>query len=258
VYAIACASYLLAGQHFNSMGNVCWINAVPPNCINDPEVECIRGDEMVCKYRDWFLGYSVFAVFAIIAINMLLIIWSDYMQTSKGDQWRFGSCGASDSGSGGRCIPWRWSIFSSRDPSPVAEKERGNGTTSCAVIDDNDAENPHHRHLVPPLEDCLQPVKSPKVSTSLTSRPGTTHKSSELVLARRSTAIYGAEDEEDEGCVGGSRRKSARASRAGTADDPYAFDLKKFKAKLQEESRRSLMVGMQRIGKLRFRLMWHL
>jgi len=249
VYAIAGASYLLAGQRFNSFGHVCWINAVPPNCINDPEVECIRGDERVYKYRDWFLGYSIYAVFAIIAINMLLIIWSVFMQTKKSDQWRFGSSVASDSGSGGRCVPCRWSIFSSRGPSPVAEKERGNGT-SCAAIDGNDAENPHHRHLVPPLEECLQPVKSPKVSASLTTRPGTTHKSSEL-LARRSIAIYGEGDEEDEGCVG-SRRKNARASRAGTANDPYAFDLKKVKAKLQEESRRSSMVGIQTNRKVAF------
>jgi len=103
VYAIAGASYLLAGQQFNSIGNVCWINAVPPNCINDPEVECIRGDDMVYKYRQWFFGYSVFAAFAIIAINMLLIIWSVFMQTKKSDQWRFGSSGASDSGNGGKC-----------------------------------------------------------------------------------------------------------------------------------------------------------
>ena len=182
VYAIAGASYLLAGQHFNRLAHVCWISAVPPNCINDPEVECIRGDDMVYKYRYWFLGYSIYATFSIIAINMILIIWSVFMQTKKSDQWRFGSSGASDNG--GRCVPCRWSMLSILGIS--AEKEKV--ATKCSVIDDNDAENPRHRHLVP-LDDCLQPVQSPKVSASLTTRSRTTHKSREL-LARRSFAIY--------------------------------------------------------------------
>ena len=253
VYAIAGASYLLAGQYFNSMGPVgCWINAVPPNCINDPEVECIRGDEMVSKYRRWFFGYSVYATFTIIAINMFLIVWTVFMQKKKSDEYRFGSSGASDNG--GRCFPCKWSIFSSRDVS-VAEKERGVGT-NCAVIDEKDVENPHHRHLVP-LEDCLQSVKSPKVSASLTSRPGPsiTHKS--RAPAGKSFAIFGAEDEEVEGTdlassfrSAGSRRLSAPPSRAGNAKDPYAFNLKKVRVELRDEARRASMSHIQSIWKV--------
>jgi len=240
VYAIAGASYLLAGQHFNSVGHRCWINAVPPNCINDPEVECIRGDEMAHKYRWWFLGYSIYAVFAIITINMLLIIWTVFVQKRKRDQWRFGSS-ASDSDNGGRCFPCIRSIFSILGISAAEKETRG---TNCALIEENDEENPHYHHLVP-LEDCLQPVKSPKVSASLTTRAGTSQKSPEQ-LSSKSFKIYGAEDEDDEGCEGSALFSSVRslgsaaASRAGTADDPYAFDLKKVKAKLQEESPSSI------------------
>ena len=236
VYAIAGASYLLAGQYFNSAGHsICWINAIPPTCINDPEVECIRGDEMASKYRFWFLGYSIFAIFVIITINMQLIVWSVFMQKKKSDQWRFGSSGATDNG--GMCFPCRWSICSSRDIS-VAEK----GGTSCAVIENNDVENPKHNLI--PIEDCLQPVKSPKLSASLTTRPaGTTHKSRKESILKPSNnfTIDGAKDKEELRVASSPKPVSARrktappASRAGTAEDPYAFDLRKVKAKLQQE-----------------------
>ena len=213
VYAIAGASFLVAGQYFNSMGTACWISAVPSNCVHDPEVECIRGGEMVFKYRRWFIGYSVYAIFLVITVNMSVIVWSVFMQKKKSDQWRFGSSGASDDDNGGRCFPCRWSIFSSRGIS-VVEQERGDGT-SCAVIDENDKENPDHHHLAPPLEDCLQP----KVSTSLTTQP-------------KSFSIFGAEDEEN-----GSPPLRAAPSRAGNEKDPYAFNLRKVKAKIKAEAK---------------------
>jgi len=228
VYAITGASYLLGGQYFNSVGFMCWINAVPPTCIDDPDVECIRGGEMVYKYRYWFLGYSLYPIFAIITINMLLIVFSVFMQNKKSDQWRFGSSGASDSG--GRCFPCR--------------RSKENGGTTCAVVKERDLENPQQCNLAP-LADCLQSVKSPKESISLTSRPGTTHKSHDLV------ATYGAEDEVAEVTAFAPstvlvvpRRKSAAASRGGTAEDPYAFDLQKVRVKLKEESRRLSVSGI--------------
>ena len=218
VYAIAGASYLLAGQHFNSLAHMCWISAVPPNCINDPEVECIRGDEMAYKYRYWFFGFSLYATFAISAINMLMIVWSVFAQNKKSDQWRFGSSGArdSDSDNGGSCFLCTLSIFSSRGIS-VANKESGDGTNSAA-IQEHDAENQHHQ--LAPLADCLQPVKSPKVSPTLTTtrldtRPGTILKAS-----KSHTPNF-----------------SAPPSRAGNAKDPYAFDLRKVKRKIKIEAK---------------------
>jgi len=84
----------------------------------------------------------------------------------------------------------------------------------------------------------------------LTTRPGTTHKSREEERRKpkksKSFAIYGAEDEEEDALAAFAssmkppRRQRAEASRAGTAEDPYAFDIKKVKTKLQEESRQSL------------------
>jgi len=240
VYASAGASYLLAGQHFNSMGNLCWISAVPPNCINDPDVECIRGDEMAHKYRDWFFGFSLYAAFAIITINMLLIVWTVFVQNKKSDQWRFGSSAASDSYNGGRCFPCTWSIFSSRGIS-VSDKE-SDVSTNSAAIQVHDAENQHHQ--LAPLEDCLQPVKSPKVSPTLTTtrldpRPGTIRQASKI-----RTPIFGPEGKEDERIAfpsstlqAGSRRLGAPPSRAGNAKDPYAFDLRKVKCKIKIESK---------------------
>jgi len=235
VYAIAGASYLLGGQYFNASAKSCWINAVPPNCVYNPNVECIRGDARAGKYRLWFAVYAIYVIFAIITINMLLILWSVFVQSKKSDQWRFFGSSRASGGFPRRSIFWR----------RIDDKAKG-GTYSAAIVN-TDVENPHN--LVP-QEDFLSPVKSPKVSSSLTTRPGTTHKSREEERRKpkksKSFAIYGAEDEEEDALAAFAssmkppRRQRAEASRAGTAEDPYAFDIKKVKTKLQEESRQSL------------------
>ncbi len=74
-YALGGAVYLFANGYFNNIGNICWVGPNPINCINDPEVECVRGGEDAYRLRWIFYGYSAMVVFFIIILSIIMISW---------------------------------------------------------------------------------------------------------------------------------------------------------------------------------------
>ena len=130
-YAIGSSIFLQAGGYFNSMGGeyyiidnrlltmiccnwqftnssvvdianlfadtMCWISAVPIECLSDSDIECSRGGKDALIYRTW-LGLSIFPiVFSVIFVNMILIIHSVLVQKQKSDRYRLRTSGADNS-----------------------------------------------------------------------------------------------------------------------------------------------------------------
>ena len=87
LYGIAGAIFLLYGDHFNSINNMCYISAVPKECIVYPDVECVRGSDRVYFYFWIFLGGSLLFVFFMVSMNMFMIIHAVWSQHRKSDRW---------------------------------------------------------------------------------------------------------------------------------------------------------------------------
>ena len=115
-FAISTSVFLQTHHYFNSVGkcdaqmidlnvehqrwhvllltflsdNACWISASPISCLTDPDVPCIRGDTMAIEYRKWLALYVALLGFIVITINMVLIIYTVLVQKRRSDRWRFG------------------------------------------------------------------------------------------------------------------------------------------------------------------------
>ena len=240
VYTIFGACFLLTGEYFNSIGNMCWISAVPPSCINDPDEECIRGDEKAYKYRWWFTAYAVAASFVIIPLNMLLIILEVWKQKKKSDRWRL-----TESNEGGtpcrvidsikRSFAKLTGIFQREKRNSITTKGRrstsvlssAGNKSECEEIIDRDCTS-----ILVPVGDSPNPEVLPKKSPVTKEKPPQSKKSQ-----RVSFCIHGvdAEDIEEESRFLRSSLPPA-ISRSGTSEDPYAFNLQKFRKSIRKQS----------------------
>ncbi len=90
LFALASATYLLVEEYFNSVGNACWIGAYPTDCLNDPEVECLRGNENAYHLRSIFIGAPLYLIWIFIVIAMVSIIVMVFRQKRRIDQWASG------------------------------------------------------------------------------------------------------------------------------------------------------------------------
>jgi hypothetical protein len=91
LYATVGALYLLFGQYFNSVGDLCWIGGAPSKCIEDSgDVECIGGDDKVYAHRWIFFDSACYLAFVIITMNMMLIILAVVKQKNRNARWGLG------------------------------------------------------------------------------------------------------------------------------------------------------------------------
>ncbi len=90
LFPIVSAIYLLLGNHFNSIGQLCWVGPFPPTCIIDPNVECQRGGKVYAS-RAFF--WTMYIVFGFMVVNMCLIVWTVVAQKRNSDRWGSGGMG---------------------------------------------------------------------------------------------------------------------------------------------------------------------
>lgn len=67
------AIFLTRNGSINETGVLCWIGSKPLDCLEDPNMECERG-ENADKHRWMFVGYQTFAIFFIIVISMIMLV----------------------------------------------------------------------------------------------------------------------------------------------------------------------------------------
>lgn len=240
-YTIFGACFLLSGEYFNSIGNMCWISAVPPSCINDPDEECIRGDEKAYKYRWWFTAYAVAASFVIIPLNMFLIILEVWKQKKKSDRWRL----TEESNEGGtpcriidsikRSFAKLTGIFQREKRNSITSKgRRSTSVLSSSVGNKSEYEEVNGREyasILVPVGDSPRPEVMPK-SPVTKEKPPQSKKSQ-----RVSFCIHGVDAEDiDEESTSLRSSLPPSISRSGTSEDPYAFNLQKIRKSIRKQS----------------------
>jgi len=94
LFSLVNALILLFANHLNQADAVCWIAPVPYNCINEADIECIRGERSYL-YRWIFAagpnGVALSCLFAI-SYKMYMIV----KQREKGDSSDGGTAGRED------------------------------------------------------------------------------------------------------------------------------------------------------------------
>ena len=84
------AIYLLSLGLINNAGpGGCWIAPYPSDCIGNPDVDCIRGEESVKFYRLLFNVSFGLATFVVILVTMVMILCSVWRQEVRMNQYRF-------------------------------------------------------------------------------------------------------------------------------------------------------------------------
>jgi hypothetical protein len=78
--------FMTATNSFNFSGHVCFIAPLPLNCINDPDVECVRGARAF-DYRWWFAFFPLFICCGFIILCMLFLIWTVLHQWRRTDRF---------------------------------------------------------------------------------------------------------------------------------------------------------------------------
>ena len=76
LYSFGVSTYIYATNNYNAEGRICWIETKPPNCKNDPEVECLSSGNPVVL--EWIGGaLPLFGVF-LANCTILAVIWWSY------------------------------------------------------------------------------------------------------------------------------------------------------------------------------------
>ena len=84
VYSLAVSIYACVTNNFNSAGTLCWIAPEPPNCENDPEVECLSsGNTYALRWVG--AGLPILVVF-LGNCTMLAVIWWEYRSQVRKNQ----------------------------------------------------------------------------------------------------------------------------------------------------------------------------
>ena len=90
VWSLSVTLCLLLYENYNPSDTVCWAGPYPSDCISNPEVDCIRGDDAIIL-RNILLPIPIFFVF-VSYLTMLVIIWcSVKRQENRMNQYRFQS-----------------------------------------------------------------------------------------------------------------------------------------------------------------------
>lgn len=277
-YAIGSSIFLQAGGYFNSMGGeyyiidnrlltmiccnwqftnssvvdianlfadiMCWISAVPIECLSDSDIECSRGGKDALIYRTW-LGLSIFPiVFSVIFVNMILIIHSVLVQKQKSDRYRLRTSGA-DNSCGSRiaryflcftsCIGGLFmtiKLFICRDKS--FDEKRSNTIkydNNSLHLDRVSGSAPSgNADPLPPLHACLEPVKILPIPPCC-NNPGGPGKSPQEC----------EDGEGDEEC-GPTVKRLAPPSRSRTSIDRYSFNIASVRSSIKMEALKDVSV----------------
>jgi len=86
-YSIAAGIFLGVTKHFNNAGPVCWISAVPQDCLQEEDMECIRG-ENAHRYRIMFQAIPILIVFFIVFICMIILICTVDRQAKRMEKYK--------------------------------------------------------------------------------------------------------------------------------------------------------------------------
>mmetsp|Transcript_24572 Transcript_24572/g.25004 ORF Transcript_24572/g.25004 Transcript_24572/m.25004 type:complete len:401 (-) Transcript_24572:219-1421(-) len=86
LFCVSTSVYLWGSVNANPAGFGCWIAPYPQNCIHNPDVECIRGENAV-RFRYILSGVPVFVCFVVSFIIMLVICWTVFAQHQKIDKY---------------------------------------------------------------------------------------------------------------------------------------------------------------------------
>jgi hypothetical protein len=225
-------------------------------CLANPDIPCIRGDTKAVVYRKWLALYVAPVGFAVITINMLLIIHTVLVQKRKSDRWRFGTINSNGEskrlslasifqiirkrfcsycrcgGKNGECnqrtdgknkltLPLRSSLVLGDPVIPSSIEAR----LELVEISRNVADK-NGRPF-----GSGDPVSRPKASRSRTADDPYTFNISKVrsTIGRESILNVNQENQ-------GISKARAISSRSGTADDPYAFNIGKVRTSIRRES----------------------
>ncbi len=87
MYSGILSIYCLVTSNYGPSGVICWINSTPPNCYEDPGVDCIsRGNPETLR---WISGGPIFVIFVLNCIMMVMIWWHVSQQTKKSQAYRY-------------------------------------------------------------------------------------------------------------------------------------------------------------------------
>ena len=234
-YAIAGACFLLATDAFNAMGTHCWINAVPPSCVNDSSQECLRGNKMAYSYRWLLFGYACCASFVIICLNMVLIMLSVFKQEHKTERWRLSTApSTADKGGGKLSFPLKLTTrFTGSSRGNVSKMHSSVSTLSNECFEDGKAHVPRGACLKSEKIQVTKPISSPKIQQEDIAIRKNSNKNRK---SRVSFSIYGVDDSDIEEQSRESSQRISLTSRSGTTRDPLAFDLQKVRRSIRTES----------------------
>ena len=227
------ARFLQYPSHLS--GNACWISASPVTCLTDLDVACIRGDTMAIVYRKWFSLYLIPFGFAVISLNMFLIVWNVLVQTQRSDRWRLKS-------SKSRCRVCHFKLWLKHKPCLCCCKFKRRGHANV-IEEDNphsllSATNPSNvdngvgSQSFPSIKACLKPAEIP-IAPNFHNKCATT----KILSTARNIA------DKTNGPIGTNAhapKSMACASRSATTDDRYAFNIGKVRSSIRRESRTTL------------------
>ena len=85
------AFYLLSEALINNAGPAgCWIAPCQSNFTYNPDVDCIRGENI--HVTRWIFNYAfILLTFLVIIVTMSMMFWSVWRQEARMSQYRFGS-----------------------------------------------------------------------------------------------------------------------------------------------------------------------
>ena len=85
------AFYLLSEALINNAGPAgCWIAPYQSNFTYNPDVDCIRGENI--HVTRWIFKYVfILLTFLVIIVTMSMIFWSVWRQEAQMSQYKFGS-----------------------------------------------------------------------------------------------------------------------------------------------------------------------
>ena len=228
-YAICGACFLLSREYFNPAKNFCWISAVPSECINDHDQECIRGDDKAYKYRWWFFNYALSGTFIIIPFNMILIACHVWNQKKKSERWLWSEKGGHRKGFLSRTFKnCQSSLITCKKGCQVMKKDI-NGT-SCHHDPTNHSDGVKANQELLSLDFSISPKGRDSIISNDTSLPKKARRESRL-----SFHIHGVDDDDIEEQSKAPRPQCPKVSRSGTEKDPFAFNLQTVRNSIKKE-----------------------
>ena len=128
------AIYCLSQGLINNTGPAgCWIAPYPSNCIDNPDVDCIRGENI--HVTRWIFNLAfILLTFLVIIVTMSMMFWSVWRQEARMNQYRFGSNFGSASGPQGANNNVRNPSTSTRRTSSTSSTTRVERARSQAVL----------------------------------------------------------------------------------------------------------------------------